>query len=376
MYPVSDRFLEEIQTSHHVYSYVDVVGPNLETRRVEVVSGGSGTSSVTVDVTAQILRYCSITMTDSDGTLEDFLVQPGVEIIPFRGVMYSDDTIEAVPLGVMRLASIDIQDNNNGLGAKDITVEGYDRSRTVSRDAFTTPYTIPSGTNILDAIKTILGRTFDGLDYDAMGTSLTTTAPKVYDAQSDPWQACQDLAQSMGCTIFFDVLGRVVVAPPTDIDALPSPAFEYIEGNGCQMIYLEKKYSDDPGYNGVVLTGESVGDSQPPVTSIQWDDEPTSFTYHNGPYGEVPFFVQDENVKTQSDADAAASSILKGMLGFSYQLTLTTLVNPALDITDVVYVKRDRANVNALYAVDGLVIPLSIVDTTSATVTLRQKRVK
>lgn len=368
MFPVTDRFLEEIQGSHEVYAYVDITGPNLDEMPETRVLGGG----VTLDVTAQFRRYASITLVDSDGTLEELLVQPGVEVRPYRGVKYSDGTTEVCPMGVLRVSTIDLVDA--GVGGRQVTIEAYDRSRTVTRDGFTVPYTIDAGTNLLDAIKAILERTFDGLEYDAMSTQMTTTAPKVYDASSDPWAACQDLAQSMGCDIYFDAVGRVVVAPPVDIDALPSPAFSYIEGPGCTMLALEKKYSDDPGYNGVVLTGESVGDDQPPVTSIQWDEEPTSFTYHNGPYGEVPYFLQDENVKTQDDADNAASSILKGLLGFSYQINLTAVLNPALDAGDVVAVVREASRVAGLYAVDGITMPFSAAET--ATVTLRQKRVR
>lgn len=367
MFPVTDRFLNEISTSHQIYSYLDIVGPNLDEKQIGVLNG-----NVTLDVTAQFRRYGTFTLADPDGTIEALLVQPGVELRPFRGVKYSDGTTEVCPLGVLGVSTIDLADQ--GTGARSITVEAYDRSRKVTRDGFEAPYTVASGTNLLDAIKAILARSWPDLDYDAMSTQLTTTAPKVYDAASDPWAACQDLAQSMGCVVFFDAVGRVAVAPPVDIDALPSPAFTYIEGDGCTMLALDKKYSDDPGYNGVVLTGESVGDSQPPVQSIQWDTEPTSFTYYLGPYGKVPYFVQDQNVKTQGDADAAASSILKGLLGFSYQITLTTVLNPALDIGDVVEVVRAASNVNALYAIDAIMMPLGPTET--ATVTLRQKRVR
>lgn len=367
MQAVTDRFLEEIKKSHRVYAYVTATTPTQQTRTLSVTSG----SSVTVDATAQVRRYCSVNTIDPTGDVEDFLSVPGTEIRPYRGVQYSDGTVEVCPMGVMRISQVQFMDSIGG--SRIIQIQAYDRSYTVSRDQFTVPYVIAAGTNIVQAIKDILARTFDDLEYDAVSTTLTTTAPKMYDAQGDPWAACVDLAQSIGCDIYFDAVGHVTIAPPVDIDSLPAPDFTYQEGPGAMMLDIQKTYTDQPGYNGVVLVGESLGDEQTPVQSIQWDTEPTSPTYHLGPYGEVPYFVQDQNIKTQTDADNAALSILKGLLGFSVQLVLNTIFNPALDAGDVVKVVRARSNVNDLYVVDGITQPLSASD--AAQVTLRQKRV-
>lgn len=367
MYPATDRFLKEIAKSHQVYAYVDVVGPNLETQRLFNTGG-----TVTVDVTAQFRRYGNLTFTDPDGTLEELLAQPGVDLRPYRGVKYTDGTIEVMPMGVLRISTIDLFDDSSG--GRDCTVECYDWSRTVARDGFIAPYTIAAGTNLLTAIKNILARTFSDLQYDAVSTQIVTTAPKVYESSTDPWTACVAIAASMGCEIFFDVVGRVVIAPPADIDALPTPDFEYVEGASCMMMNLEKKYTDDPGYNGVVLIGESVGDEVDPVTSVIWDTVPESFTYHLGPYGEVPLFIQDQNVKTQSDADNAAIGWLNQLLGFASQVTLLALLNSALDAGDVIGIVRERSNVNGLYVIDGLIMPMKASET--ATVTLRQKRTR
>lgn len=366
MQPTSARFPLEIQKSHTVYSYVDAVTPNQETRRLAAVSG----SSVTVDATAQIRRYCTINVIDPTGDVEDILSIPGTEIRPYRGVKYSDGTTEVCPLGVMRVSQSQFMDSVGG--SRIIQVQAFDRSRTVSKDQFTVPYVVDAGTNIIDAIQAILGRTFPDLEYDSVTTTLTTTSPKMFDAQSDPWSACIQLARSIGCDIFFDPNGHVTIAPPVDIDAQPNPDFSYVEGKGNTMLDVQKAYTDEPGYNGVVLVGESVGDENPPVMSIQWDNEPTSPTYHLGPYGEVPLFVQDQNITTQADADVAALSILKGLLGFSVKLVIDTIFNPALDAGDVVKVVRARSNVDSLFIIDGITQPLSASDT--AQVTLREKR--
>lgn len=366
MQPTTPEFQEAVQQSHTVYAYVDAISPNQSSRRLVVTPG----SSVTVDATAEVRRYCTINIIDPTGDIEELLSIPGVEVRPYRGIKFPDGTIEVCPMGVMRVSQVQLLDSG---GPRVIQIQGYDRSRTISRDQFQVPYIIPAGTNLVDAIQTILARTFDDLEYDAISTTLTTTSPKMYDAQGDPWAACVELARSIGCDIFFDPVGHVVIAPPVDIDSLPAPDFSYVEGRGNDLTKIQKTYTDEPGFNGVVLVGESVGDENPPVMSIQWDTEPTSPTYHLGPYGEVPYFTQDKNIKTQTDADNAALAILKGLLGFSVQLTVDTIFNPALDAGDIVKVVRKRSNVDSLYVIDAIQQPLSASD--SAQVILREKRV-
>lgn len=365
----SDRYLREIRTDHTMISYVMVTGPSQEAVRL-VATGGD----VSVDRTATIRRSCSIACIDPDGTWtpkgpESVLTPYGTEIRPYRGVVYDDGTEEVYPLGVFRLAKADVTDK---LGAVEIKLEAYDRSRTVKRDKFTVPYVIAATTNVLQAIKDILARTFPDVDYDTISTTLTTTAPRVYDVGDDPWEAVTELATSMGCDIYFDVLGRVVIEPPVDIDALPAPAFDYIEGPTCTMTDLALSYSDEPGYNGVIVIGESPGDELAPVRGEAWDDEPSSATYRLGPYGEVPMTHTDQVIKTPADAQAVATMLLQGQLGFSSGLTVTAMVNSALEAGEVVEVQRARSYVDGLFVADAFNIPLAKDGT--QTLQVRQKR--
>lgn len=371
MEPVSDRFLEQIRRSHTVVSYVEIRSPSQEVFRLPAIGG-----SVQVDVTSSVRRSCTVSCIDTDGTLTptgvDSIMTPyGTEIRPYRGVRYDDDgTVEVVQLGVFRLARVSVRDSVGGSPTLDL--EAYDLSRTISRDKFAETYVIASGTDVITAIKAIIERTVPSPEYDTIGTTQLTTASRVYDAGEDPWVACLVLAQSIGCDIHFSPTGVLTVAPAVDIDALPAPCFTYIEGTGCAMLDLQRVFTDEPGYNGVVVTGESPGDELPPVRAVAWDEEPTSATYRLGPYGEVPMFITDQIVKTQEQAQAMADGILRQLLGFSTQIAIDALVNPALEVGDVVEVSRYRSHVAGLFAVDAFSVPLSTGETQS--LTLRQKR--
>lgn len=353
----TQRFLDEIRRSHTVVSYVDVISPNQEVKRLVAIDG-----EVTVDRTAQYRRAARIDCIDPEGIYvpdgnSGILTPFGTEVRPYRGVRYSDGEEEIYPLGVFRLSNADFTESTGTAGVR-ISLSMFDRSRTISRDKFTVNYTVAQGTNIVTAIKAILARTFPDLEYDAISTAVVTSAPKVYAPNDDPWVAVIDLAKSIGCDIYFDVNGWVVIAPPTDIDALPAPDFTYIEGQRCTMTDLQKGYSDEPGFNGVIVTGQSSGDELPPVRGEAWDIEPSSPTYRYGPYGEVPQFITDSNVKTVADCVNMADALLKNQIGFASQLSITSWTHPALEAGDVIQVERSRMMVTGLYSVDAFNIPL------------------
>lgn len=374
MLVASDAFFREIQKSHTVHNYIDVVTNDNRTFRLEATGG-----SVSVDRTADIRRRCTVSCVDPDGTITptsaaSILTPYGTLIKPYRGVRYTSGPLagstEVVPLGVFWLSKAEVRDQVGGSPA--ISLEAFDFSRNIQRALFVDPWTVNTGTNVIDAIKAIVNRTFPDATFDTFASQVTVNAPLVFDVDTSPWDAIQSLATSAACEVFFTATGVVKIAPPVDIDHLPAPVFSYIEGPDCTMLDLDVVFTDDPGFNGVVLTGESAGSDTPPVRSVMWDTQPSSPTYYKGPYGQVPMFVTDSTVTTQSDADAAAAAQLNQILGFSSQLNATITVNPALDANDVVQVTRARSGVNAKYAVDSLTIPLGPGGTSS--ISLRQKR--
>jgi len=356
----SDRFYEEIRKSHTIISYVDVIGADQETIRLPAIDG-----QVDVDGTAQFRRKLSVNCVDPTGTItprnEGELLTPfGTELRPYRGIEWTNldgtKTREICPLGVFPIIKASVSDSNGGSPA--ISLEAMDRSWRIAGDKFKVPYVIAANTNALTAIKDIVKLTYPDIQYDTISTAVATTAPLVYEAGSDPWEAVTKLAQSMGCEAYFTTVGRLAVLPPDDVNALPSPDFTYIEGQGCTMLDLSREYNAEQVFNGVIVTGESVGDELPPVRGEAWDENPASPTYRYGPFGERPTFVQDQLAKTTEQAQTIARSTLTGILGASSQLSITGIVNPAYEANDIVRVKRARAGVDGLYALQAFNIPL------------------
>lgn len=354
----TDRFYQAIRKSHRIISWVDVIGVDREVFRLPAIDG-----SVDVDRSAAYRRKVSVDCVDVTGQLTprkngELLTPHGTELRPYRGVRYSDapEDYEVAPLGVFRLSDADITDTIGGSPV--ISLEGFDRARAIARDRFRAPHVVTVGTNALDAIKAIVRMTFPSIKYDAVTTSATTASPMVFDAGSDPWEAITLLATSMGCEAYFDVEGALAILPPHDVNALPAPSFSYMEGEGCTMLELKRTYRDEGMFNGVVVTGESIGDSLPPVRGEAWDENPNSPTYWKGHYGEVPAFHQDSVAKTVDQCVTIAKAKLAGLLGASSKISVTGIVNPSYEANDIVRVKRARSGVDGLFSLDSFNVPL------------------
>jgi Domain of unknown function (DUF5047) len=352
--------------SYQTYEYVQVTSPTNQTVNLHVTVG-----SVTADRTAAYRRTCQITCFDPDGTLinsatgtSSALLTPfgsGSIIRPYSGIRYSDGTTEVYPLGVFNISQVNIVESNPTTEAGlTISMTGYDPSRRIDRNKFTSTYVIAAGTLITTAIQTLVNRTLPGTQFSTTTSGLTLPYPLTYAVGDSPWAAIGDLSASVGCETYFDVNGVCVTCPPADLGALSSPVMSYIPGQHCSMTDITSTYTDDPGYNGVIVIGASPATGQAAVQGVAWDTNPASPTYYLGDYGQVPQIVNDTNITTAAGALASATSLLNSQLGFVKQLSTTNMGpgNPALDVDDVVEIVAPKAAVNGVAIIDAVTVPM------------------
>ena len=346
------------------------------------ITGGT----ITIDRTASIMRTLKMTVPDytardlgyaeavdsewftpagADGILAPY----GNEIIISRGVSidgYTDPfwggNQRYFFLGVFRLSNAAVSTDDPGA----VVVTAYDRSRTVARNLFSVPWVIAAGSNAVDAIVALVqDRLLPVVTSLTVTPSDETTPLLVLDPGMNPWDEAQKLATGIGYALYFGPAGDLVLRP----DAVTSddgtedrqPLWTYDDQAASQLLRVDKDTSDEPGYNGVVLTAEATTLATPLRAEV-WDDNPDSPTYAEGPYGRVPKFETSAYVANQSQADAACTAILRREMGGTEGINFDAIVNPALEAGDPVLVQSATQRIDHVAVVDRIELPLHVAD--------------
>lgn len=312
-----------------------------------VVSG-----SVTIDGRAALRRRCTVTVLDVDGTYapstpSSRLAPYGNELVLKRGV-----TGDMASLGVFRIATAKVNDT----GPVTIELAGFDRAGTVQAARFETPYTVAAGTNYATAIQALITSRYSGLTFSFATTSRLTPL-LVFEEGSDPWEAAQKMAASIGMEVFFDAVGTCVLRPEPDPNAVGVAVTTYTEGTAGVVVEVTNDLDADPGYNKFIVSGEPV-DGSAPVRAEALDNNPASPTYFYGAYGRRPRFFRSQFITTTAQAQETANALLLRELGGSEQVSFSAVPNPAHDAGDIVRVVRARIGVDTVAVIDSLTMPL------------------
>jgi len=356
MYPASGEFKTAILSDHIVVSKAEVWNQDSKLLTLNVDSG-----KVTVSVNSGVRRTCQVTLVTDRTTANlvpdsgfDTLAPFGNELRLFRGVKFADGSIEYVPLGVFVMTDVAISDSNDGVS---ISITGEDRSLIISRAKWTAPYQMVSGTLEASLTAMLQNRWVDV--QTAFVTTNVTVNQVVWgtESNSDPWQDSVYLAQLVGYDLYFDVLGVAVLRPFPSLDASTVVA-KYHEGEGTLITSLDRNMSSKETYNGVIYTVEGSQVATPIRVEV-WDEDTTSPTYRYGVFGDAPTFITTNLLSTEAEAIKAATALLDTYRGAQESINWDSIVDPTLDVNDVVYVKTNGSKTDRLVIIDELDIPMS-----------------
>jgi hypothetical protein len=367
MWPRSSAFDAAIVQSHTVVIKAALWSPGMADVILDDLNVIGG--SVTADRTATFRRSAQVDLVDRDGALASLFSSrrtvPPVELVIERGIRYPNGTTEIIPLGVFPVSTVTVSQNVR------FSLTCYDRSRRVSRNKFINPYTIPAGARYVDAaVAVVQDRLPFTVDVDISTTVPDiTSGPLTYLSQDDPWTVATGLASAVGCELFFDQVGRLVIRnEPNTIGSVVD--FQYTDGETSIVLpETQQTISDDPGYNAVLVTGESSSNTTFVPRALVYDNDPSSPTYFFGPYGQVTEFVSDPTITDNNRALTVATGRLKRWLGRNDSMTLATVPHPAHDPSDVASVAlygRDQ-----LVTVQGVTVPLDLA--TAGTLNVRSQ---
>lgn len=271
------------------------------------------------------------------------------------------NSIATWELGVFRLSKVDVSDD----GTPTLDVSAYDDSRTISRNKLTKPWIVGAGTNYGDAIIALCQDRLPGLQ--ARPHDVTSTTPNlVVDPESDPWKTVSDWAASIGCEVYIDRSGFLVISEEPDPENDPV-TWTYKDGTedaNAVLLSVNRSMSDEPGYNGIILTSES-NTLEAPIKVEVWDDDPASPTFAQGPYGRVPKFVSNPYVVEMTQAAKAAYAELLKTVGGTEELNFAIIPNPAHEPGDIVRVVRPLSRTDMTAVIDSMTVPLAVTEAMS-----------
>jgi hypothetical protein len=359
MYPISAAALAALPYSHTMQVaavLADPTTPGALIPGMRILGG-----SVTVDRTAQYRRQCNLQIAVNTVTIpgkaSDALAPYGNTVQLFRGLFIPANgltpvTSVLIPLGVFRLSTTGVGDSGDEVT---VSLTGYDSSRTIARNKFTDVYFIAAGINYATAIAALIADRRPDVVTDIPVTA-EFTPQMTFDVGSDPWQALTDMCAALGWECFFTVDDVFKVQPVPD-PAITPTAMLYDEGELSHLLTVGKEYDDEPGFNGVVFTGESTSIATP-VSATTWDNDPNSPTYYLGKYKKNPDFQTSPYIASTAQASAAGVAYMLKNQGGTEQTTFDAIPNPALDASDVIQVKRGRIRVDDIIVVESIVMPL------------------
>lgn len=275
------------------------------------------------------------------------------------------EQIELVPLGVFGISDAEVGIGSDGV---QISLSGTDRSRKVGRNRFTRPYAIANGTNVGTAIRSLILDRLPATKFNFAPTIRTMGATVLgLERDNNPWAEAVKMANSIGMDLYFDNDGVCVMTPFTDPEKT-RPAARYVEGANATILSASRRQSDERVYNGIIVIGESTSNTAP-VRYELWDTDPESPTYYLGDYGRVPYFFTSSYIQTQAQAKEVAHKWLPRLLRAVEDVTFDAIVNPALDIGDVLLIRLKRNKLESRRHLDGFTIPLSPSESMPATTT-------
>lgn len=235
-----------------------------------------------------------------------------------------------------------------------------DRSQKIAEDRYATATQVGGGASTyVGVITDLIQRTLpDAVIHDLTGDA--TPCP-TFEIQQNPWtDGIEKLADAIAAEVFCNPVGEFVIRPQPQ---LTDPSVWLVDsGQKGVLIGADEEIDRESVYNGVTASGQR-SDGIPPVSATVVDDDPTSPTYWDGPFGHKPRFYVSPLLTDVDQCAATAAALLARAKGRQKAITLTALCNPALDGGDV-FLTKDGAEV-AAQILDSGTIPLSPKDAQS-----------
>lgn len=322
------------KSSHYVVQSLDIVG-----------------GSVSIDGNRKVRRQCALTLQDPSGELvpdtAEAMLQPysGYMLKLYRGISWRDGTEEIYPLGTFMPFTPRVSDKGDSL---EITLDGYDRSKIITRTRWTQPYVIASGTNTAVAVKDLLESRMPGLRYNLEPTN--TTVPLTVlgtEAENDPWEDAVRIANADGMELYIDandiVVLRTIPDPTSD-----QVVYTFEDDERCTVTEFKRENDANQMYTGVIVYSEG-SEVVAPIRVEVWRADTDL---------RIPYFFPTALITTVEQAIATGTSILRRVGYSEFSVQITAVPDPRFEAGDIIRVKRSLSKLNDTFSIQTIDIPL------------------
>jgi hypothetical protein len=354
--PVSAAWLRTITGSHTpvvraTFTTQYQTGTSPVGTRVPIVDG-----SVTLDGSADFYTTGTLVIPgeywpDPHG---DSVAAPyGTEVYLERGIRYSDDLVEYVGLGYLRVRR-NGQENADLSTPVECSLE--DRMSVLARAKLLAPVAVPASYTygqlaaalVLDVFPDAEIEWDDDMDSQPIGRDIVV--------ESDRVGALKSLALSAGKVVRWDHRGVLVFfSVPDPLDARPVATLR--GGRDGTLAAVKRELSDTGVVNAIVARGEGA-DEVGGAYAVAIDNDPLSPTRYSGPYGPSVEEITSSLITSDDQALIAAEAGLRRGRGLPYALSLEVACRPELEPDDLVYAEHGGALGLARHIISTLEIPL------------------
>ncbi len=391
MQSVSAKFLSEVATNHTMAVKVEFVfngtvqhviepsNPATTASPLAILDGQVVTSKRNSTRSTFTLKLLDPTFSYVPGSGNNLLTPYGTTVNIYRGVKYSDQTLEYVRLGTFRINKNEISENNDG--APVMSLSGSDLSRSVARNVLSVnainAVTISNGLlHYAEVIQALILYAYPAATFnDTVANWITfqndtsvafiAGVGVVYNQGADLWAEAVKLAKSTGCDLYCDRYGVfTMISDPsytyTNAGIAPNPVAAFTEGSGSVFFKPKRTLDDQTAFNQWIITGNGQTNTGQPIQSVPAQDtDVTSPTYIGGTYGIVTKIESNPLMYTLNQINSYAQLKLRTTIGGQELVAAEIIPNPALDIDDVVVATRSRSGLSAsLFIIDSTTVPL------------------
>lgn len=355
MRAVSAGFAAAVRSSHRRVARVALLDSSLVAQ-----SYLAGVVDGSVTIASDRRRSCSLSIADTDGTLAPSTsadpLYPNRLIRVDRGVVVGGAE-EWVSLGVF---AIDRPSVTVGPAATSLGIQAQDRLKFALKSSFTVPTRYDAGIAIGTVIAAIAADAGMGSfnRFDDGGKSLA--ADRAFETGDNRVDAMRAISHDYGLDLYVDADGYLVMTAELTIATLPDTSFVFERGADAVMLGVTKDLNDDRLYNHVLVVGEAS--DMVPINAEARDLNPDSPAYDptdgSGPIGDRLYTYSSAMIRNIDQAQEVANALLLSVALIEESISVQSMVNPALEVGDVIGVIEARSRTNDLYLIDGLTIPL------------------